>query len=438
MKNAIKLDSKIRSWFVILGITALLAGCSAHAQSVKQGDQPRWWKGNLHMHSKWSDGQEFPERAVELYKEAGYHFVSLTDHHRISQGDCWIEPLDKEGKILPQYDDYVKRYGDKWVQTRQADGKLQVRLKPLNEFRHLFEEPGRFCLIQGEEITQSHAHANGINLIETVEKVKSETESGALTYAINAVAEQEKKYGQPMLLIVNHPNWKWHLTAEDILPFREIRFLEVYNSLPSTNTYGEGLRAGTEKVWDILLTKRLAELHFPLLYGVANDDRHSYLDEGSTALRTGRAWIMVRAYHLTPESILEAMNAGDFYSTTGVLLRDVQFDGKSLSIEIQPEKGVSYTTEFIGTLQGYDPSSKPILDENGQEIRATRIYSDTLGQVLSTESGTHVRYTLNGKEIYLRARIRSTKRKERIPHIENEVETAWVQPVLPGRPMNIR
>ena len=37
-------------------------------------------KGNLHTHSTRSDGAKSPEQVCDLYKDAGYDFLALTDH----------------------------------------------------------------------------------------------------------------------------------------------------------------------------------------------------------------------------------------------------------------------------------------------------------------------------------------------------------------------
>ena len=44
----------------------------------------RWWKGNLHTHTTQSDGGLAPEQAADLYRKAGYHFLALTDHGRVT------------------------------------------------------------------------------------------------------------------------------------------------------------------------------------------------------------------------------------------------------------------------------------------------------------------------------------------------------------------
>ncbi len=58
-----------------------LAGPDALAAPKKH-----WFKGNLHMHNQWSDGEPLPEWAVDWYKSHGYHFICPSDHN-IFQAD---------------------------------------------------------------------------------------------------------------------------------------------------------------------------------------------------------------------------------------------------------------------------------------------------------------------------------------------------------------
>lgn len=44
----------------------------------KNGDI--WYRGNLHTHTTLSDGKKTPEESKKVYKNAGYDFISLTDH----------------------------------------------------------------------------------------------------------------------------------------------------------------------------------------------------------------------------------------------------------------------------------------------------------------------------------------------------------------------
>ncbi|MDD3214054.1 MAG: hypothetical protein PHY64_10285 [Eubacteriales bacterium] len=43
-----------------------------------------FYKGNLHCHTTESDGAKTPREVIDLYREAGYDFLSLTDHRRVT------------------------------------------------------------------------------------------------------------------------------------------------------------------------------------------------------------------------------------------------------------------------------------------------------------------------------------------------------------------
>jgi len=139
---------------------------------------------------------------------------------------------------------------------------------------------------------------------------------------------------------------------------------------------------------------------------------------------------MVRSKSLKPAAIITAMRIGEFYSSSGVLLTDVQYSmrTKEYVIDIQAEDGVTYTTQFIGTLTNADLGSTPRLGAGGAVQRATRIYSDDVGKVLATVKGAHASYTLSGKELYVRAVITSDK-KHSLPTYPGQLQQAWVQPV---------
>ena len=235
-----------------------------------------------------------------------------------------------------------------------------------------------------------------------------------------------------MLVHLNHPNFGWGVTAEDLASVHGERFFEVYNGHPSVHNGGDAQHAGTDRMWDIILTLRLAELGEQLMYGVATDDAHNYHAMGRSKSNPGRGWVVVRAAKLTPESIVEAMGAGDFYASTGIRLREVSSNGSELRVEIEPEKGVTYTTQFLGTRKGYDSRTEPVLDDAGNEVHATRRYSDDVGEVLSEVKGNVARYAFTGQELYVRAKVLSSKLVEH-SGASGEVQSCWTQPVVPER-----
>ena len=392
-----------------------------------------WWKGNLHTHSLWSDGDDYPEMIAGWYKQRGYHFLAFSDHNILADHERWISIQKNSGGELA-FAKYLDRFGPKWVEVRGDEGDKEVRLKMLGEFRVPLEEAGRFLLIQSEEITSRTIHVNATNLQELIlpytafDPKKSDSVVKALQRMINTVVEQRERTGVPMFPHINHPNFTWALTAEELVQIENERFFEVYNGHPEVRNEGDGLHASTERIWDIILTERLAHGKEPL-FGLATDDSHQYHNESGKRKRPGRGWLMVRAAVLTVEELIAAMEAGDFYASSGVTLKEVRRDKDCLSLEIEAEPGVTYTTDFIGTHRDYDPRSEPVLAENGEPLRVTRRYSDEIGEVLLRTGDLAASYHLKGDEIYVRARVTSSKVKAE-PSRDGEFEQAWTQPVV--------
>jgi len=395
----------------------------------------RWWKGNLHTHSLWSDGDDYPEMIVHWYKQRGYHFLALSDHNIVLQGDKWIQATNNKGGAAA-LEKYLDRFGTNWVELRDAKGKQEVRLKTLNEISLLFEEPGCFLLIPSEEITDKYksapVHLNATNLRELVTPQGGNSVLEVMQNNVNAVWEQHRRTGQPMFPHLNHPNFGWSVTAEDLMQVKGERFFEVYNGHPLVRNEGDPTHAGTDRIWDIILTLRLTRPGLEPLYGLATDDAHIYHGQSSSNSNPGRGWVVVRAPRLTATNIVAAMEAGDFYASSGVRLKDVRRNRDCYEIEIEPEKGVTYTTQFIGTRKGFDRTSQPVLDKKGQPLPVTRRYSKEIGAVLAQSRGTAPTYSLRGDEIYVRARIVSSKRKAN-PYVQGEFERAWTQPLIPNR-----
>ncbi len=397
----------------------------------------KWWKGNLHTHSHWSDGDDYPDMIADWYKRNGYHFLALSDHNVLMQDERWIDPIKSRGGSQA-FEKYLVRFGRDWVETRVQDGAYQVRLKPWNELRPRFEEPDRFLMIQGEEITDNFkdtqfnvnlpVHLNAINLIHYIAPQGGGSVQETMQNNIDAVLKQREQTGQPMFPHINHPNFVWGITAEELAGLDGEKFFEVYNGHPSVRNEGDQHHASIERMWDIILTKRLGELNKPIMYGIATDDAHSYHRYSSRDSNPGRGWVMVRAAFLTPEHMIHAMEAGDFYASSGVVLDDIQHTNNQMTIHIHPENGVEYETIFYGTRKGYDPSSTAMHDPK-TGIPITRKYSKDVGEVLAKVKGPSATYFFKGDELYVRATVNSSKPKEN-PYKVGEYEKAWVQPVV--------
>lgn len=424
-------SARKRGFFALL---AEMTGALPFGAEPRPAADARWWKGNLHTHSLWSDGDDYPEMIADWYKQRGWHFLAFSDHNITLEGQQWFSVTNGRGggEALRKY---RERFRGGWVEERVVDARPQVRLKPLPEFRALFEEPDRFLLLAGQEITDRHlaapVHVNATHLRDAFTPLGGGSVLDVMQRNVDAVLAQRHLTGQPMFPHINHPNFGWAITAEELLQLRGERFFEVYNGHPAVRNDGDAQHAGLDRVWDIALTWRLGLLGLPPLFGLAVDDGHNYHDFRVGQSNPGRGWVMVRASRLTPESLITALEAGDFYASTGVTLRDVRREGDRIVVEIEPEAGVTYATEFIGTRRGFNSANEPFPSPGGGRLRVTHRYDASVGEVLARTEAPRAEYRFTGDELYVRARIRSSKPKAN-GWREGEFEAAWTQPLRPG------
>lgn len=403
--------------------------------------EARWWKGNTHTHSWWSDGDSPPESIAAWYRERGYHFLVFSEHNRMAEGEYWY-PVDTDQK-RDALASYRAQFGPDWVVERaRADGTPEVKLKTLDEFRTLFEAPGEFAFVKGQEITdrfEAHpVHVNGVNLERLVLPQRGETIADIIQRTFDAVAEQGRRTGRPVFAHLNHPNFHFSNTVEDILGLRVEQgegFVEIYNGHPGVRNEGNETRPSMERMWDILLAKRLGELKLAPIFGLATDDSHEYTRWGVGEVNPGRGWIMVRSTRLTPDSIAAAVKRGDFYASTGVTLSRLERGPRSIELEVAAEPGVDYRIEFVGTRRGVNLEGRLVAQPAvaGQPAsetwRQSLEYDPQIGVVLSTVRGSRARYELRDDELYVRARVVSTKPHPN-PYRAGDVEMAWTQPVF--------
>ncbi|MBI3863749.1 MAG: hypothetical protein HY290_17820 [Planctomycetia bacterium] len=164
------------------------------------------------------------------------------------------------------------------------------------------------------------------------------------------------------------------------------------------------------------------------MFGLATDDGHSYHNIPSRTSNPGRGWIEVLSRELTPEAIVKSIERGYFYASSGVKLERFLVSPRGVDVLVRPDPGIDYTIDFIGTRSGYAKESEPVIDPAGEQVRTTRRYSNDIGRVIKTVSGTHGHYTFAPTDLYIRARITSSK-KHPNPSVPGEYEQAWCQPV---------
>lgn len=333
-----------RSYFaVLLLLTILLAFAAVTVRVAPQSQIPekprlRWYKGNTHTHTLNSDGDSTPDDVVRWYRENGYNFLVLSDHNFVTS----VDGLNA---------------------LHGADGK--------------------FIVIKGEEVSDvfegKPIHVNGLNVARTVEPQHGKSVLDTIQRNVDAVRAAA---GVPH---INHPNYEWAITANDLKQVQNDKLFEIYNGHHLVNNQGGGGIPGLEEVWDMVLSSG------KLLYGIAVDDAHTFKQPWNrNSARPGQGWVVARAARLSTESILEALERGDFYASTGVELTDYQTSDKEVRITIKQEGSSKYRVHFIG---------------GG-------------GRLLKEVITNPAVYQFRGDEGYVRAKV-----------LESNGKVAWTQPV---------
>lgn len=283
------------------------------SSQVKQ----HWYKGNLHTHTTNSDGDTEPEGVIRWYKDHGYNFLSITDHNFITN--------------VSDYKDFAT---------------------------------DKFILIQGNEISDQFEkiplHILALGLYH--EEVKP-TGGGSVLETLQNNVDAIRRVGAVPVLA--HPNFYWAFSAQELIGIKNCVLFEVLNAHPLVNNEGNEDHPSTEAMWEEALSSGKK------IYGIGTDDMHEI------ATYPGKSWIMVKAEELTERSILDAVEKGNFYVSTGVTLDTYEITKNELKINIRPNAGAQFTTLFIGER----------------------------GRILSQSESLHPAYRFDGTTLYVRAKI---------------------------------
>lgn len=329
----------MRRYLVVVLVAAAIGLVRAQAPSGGPAAAARWYKGNTHTHTLNSDGDSTPDDVVRWYREHGYQFLVLTDHNFLTSTTA------------------------------------------LNALHGADE---KFLVVKGEEVTDQFngaaLHVNGLDINALVPPQGGTSVVDVLQRDVDAIRKAD---GIPH---INHPNFRWAITRAELQQIRNNRLFEIFNGHPEVNNLGGGGVPGLEEAWDAILSSGTR------LFGLAVDDAHVFKAPGNPNVAgPGRGWVMVRAPRLEPRAIVEALDRGEFYASTGVELSDYQASAAEMTVKVKATTFSRYRIQFVG--KG--------------------------GRILKEAIEPSAIYTIRGDEGYVRARV-----------LESNGRMAWCQPVF--------
>jgi hypothetical protein len=255
---------------------------------------------------------------------------------------------------IPEIAGWYKKAGYDFLLVSEHN----IRVKKKKVFCHdEATDPGKFLMLCGLELTRK-IHQTALGIESFIGDERSLQDGVNKTIAAGGFS------------ILNHP-WSAHLKASDFLKTKGLNHLEVFNgNRPKQTAY-------CEKLWDKILSSPGSRT----VYAVASDDNH-YSES-----KVGRGWIMVESPSLTKKDIQESIRQGNFYATTGIILKDYRVTQDSVNVDTENGSLISF------------------ISLNGIVVSSVRDHAAS--------------YHFRGDEKYIRVKITN-----------EEGMSAWTQPVF--------
>lgn len=269
-------------------------------------------KGQLHAHTNGSgDSDTPPAQAARWYAQRGYDFVVFTDHNRVTE--------------LPSTGGMLVLRGVEITQNRRD-------CEPSPPFPYA-------CLL----------HVNALFLTQSVQGASAQFRPAPASLSRKDIYGFAVDMSQALggIAQLNHPNF--HLAADagilESLVQRGLLLVEIANQAEDSNNEGDDEHPSTEAMWDAVLSRGY------VVFGTATDDAHHYDDaeqaraRGEIAYTGDRGFVMVRA-EKNVAAIRQAIQTGDFYASTGVLLGNLEMSASTIALDVQGT--ASHSIEVIG------------------------------------------------------------------------------------------
>ena len=252
--------------------------------------QGEFYKANLHCHSTESDGGITPQQLKEVYQQHGYSIIAYTDHRKlIDHSDL----TDQSFLALKGYElDFTEE------------------LYPEQPFE--FKKSSHFNLIAKSLSVNSEA-------VDAVFDGSNHTPE-----SVNRMIHAANKSG--FLVTYNHSRWSL-ANYTDYIPYEGLFAMEIYNYV---SCVWAGIYDYTPHIYEDMLRagKRL--------YCIAADDNHNIVSKTDPLFDSFGGWTMIKAENLQYDTIISAMERGDFYASHGPVINSLYVEDNTLHITCEP------------------------------------------------------------------------------------------------------
>lgn len=314
-----------------------------------------FYKANLHCHSTYSDGKFTVENLKEEYKKRGYSIVAFTDHEHLIDNS---HLNDDEFLSITSCEMAIKEFP-----TQSTLVNFDMRVCHLNFY----------ALDQHNTITPCYSSVYDHYITDEIKDLvhfDKEYERVYTSDGINEIIQIAKQNG--FIVTYNHPTWSLE-NATHYLGYDGMFAVEIYN----TSCYRPGARVDDEHVFDDLLRAGKK------VFCVCADDNHTY--NGAFG-----GWVCINAEKLEYATVMNALQKGDFYASTGPQIFSLVQNGNEITIKTSPCKRIGVVTHGRRTPTKCAPDGETltqatfILCDNDQYFRIR--VTDENGKVAYTQA----------------------------------------------------
>ena len=320
-----------------------------------------FYKANLHTHTDISDGKLSPEEVKAAYKAHGYQIVAFTDHEVcIDHSD-----LNEEGFLaMTSYEMAIN-----CTCPNKTDAKtyhLCLLSKNPENTAHVCYDP-------------KYMYVGNCGKYKDQIRVASEAERVFGLECANEVIRQASEAGY--FVTYNHPNWSLN-TREDYMGLRGLWGVEVHNNACKVLGYEDTDPRG----WEEMLRGGI------MLNPVAADDFHRPEDGFG-------GWVMIAAEKLDYPSVVQAMERGDLYATTGPEIHSLSLENGKLKITCSAAEQVVVSSAYRRALVQRTEQAEGLTEA---EIDLERWYHEPMDGVRENSYFRVTVYGVDGKKAYTR------------------------------------
>lgn len=270
-------------------------------------NQGNFYKANLHMHTTISDGKMTVEEVKKAYLEKGYSIVAFTDHelmvpHNDLTDDNFLaitsteiiidQGIEKDWAFNKTY--HLNLYSEE--KNKNIFSTFDKRIIWFKDYeQYISEEQDKICYQREYNID-----------------------------AVNKVIQLAKD--EKCLVSFNHPVWSLQ-NYSDYIGLKGLWGVEWLNGACTRMGYYDTM----QPIDDLL---RMGEKVFPL----ATDDAHNIDD-------CFRGFVMVKANKLEYDDVYEALEKGNFYSSSRPEIKELYIEDNVLYIKTSPARQIYFTTD---------------------------------------------------------------------------------------------